>query len=64
MNDPTKWNTPDFGSFDVGDPALAKEIEKRWNAYPGIVALLKTACDYGLKRDAALSALRALGEEP
>jgi hypothetical protein len=40
MNDPTSWN-PDFGSFDVGDPKLAKEIEKRWNAYPGLIHALK-----------------------
>lgn len=41
MNDPTNWNpSPDFGSFDVGDAKLAKEIEKRWNAYPGLLRAL------------------------
>lgn len=41
MNDPTNWTPdPNFGSFDVGDAKLAKEIEKRWHAYPALIEAL------------------------
>lgn len=43
MNDPTNWNVdPSIKSIEVENPAMAKEMAKRWNAFPGLVyALLR-----------------------
>lgn len=41
MNDPTNWNIdPSIKSIEVSDPAMAKEMAKRWNAYPGLIRAL------------------------
>lgn len=41
MNDPSNWNIdPSIKSIEVEDPAMAKEMAKRWNAYPGLIKAL------------------------
>lgn len=34
---------PEMNSFEVGDPALAKEIAKRWNTHHDLIAMLREA---------------------
>lgn len=42
MNDPTNWNVdPSIKIIEGIDSKLGKEMEKRWNAYPGLVGLLR-----------------------
>lgn len=46
MNDPTNWNIdPSIRSIEVENPAMAKEMAKRWNAYPGLVSALRRLVD-------------------
>lgn len=66
MNDPKNWNAVEWGSFDVGSPVFAKEIEKRWNAYPGLVAAMRKIAKPALggkqQQYMAQAILRKLGE--
>jgi hypothetical protein len=44
MNDPTNWDVdPSIKSIEVENPEMAREMAKRWNAYPGLIGALK-AC--------------------
>lgn len=46
MNDPTNCNPdPSIKAIEVENPALAKEMSKRWNAYPGLVEIVQAAIE-------------------
>ena len=67
MNDPTNWNIdPSIKSIEVENPAMAREMAKRWNAYPGLIAALRSIAKPALGGKAqqytAQAVLRELGE--
>jgi hypothetical protein len=42
VNDPTNWNVdPAVKVIEGVDPALAKEMERRWNAHEGLMRALQ-----------------------
>ena len=69
MNDPTNWNVDEsIKSIEASDPATAKEMARRWNAYPGLIAALRSIAKPALggkqQQYTAQAVLRELGEKP
>lgn len=66
MNDPTNWDAETPEGIECKDNATAKEIARRWNAYPGLIACLRTIAKPALggkqQQYMAQQALRHLGE--
>lgn len=70
MNDPTNWNEDrSILSFNCNSFEEARECAKRWNAYPGLVSLVRNLIDAdrdttsGAEVSAfAIAALKDLGE--
>lgn len=62
MNDPKNWNI-DAGikSIEVTDAAMAKEMERRWNAYPGLISYIRERAKKG--SPVCKKMLKKLGEE-
>lgn len=72
-NDPTNWNVDNrsIQSFNCKTFEEAKEVAKRWNAYPGLVFALRNLIDADRntkaeyeKVDWAVAVLKDLGEAP
>jgi hypothetical protein len=68
VNDPTNWNIdPSIKSIEVENPEMAKEMARRWNAYPGMVAVLRRIATPSLggklQQYQAQQALHELGEK-
>lgn len=67
VNDPLEWRTDGAGlvaTFE--DQAVAKEAARRWNAYPGLIEVLRKIATPALggkqQQYMAQAALKELGE--
>lgn len=66
MDDPTNFNAEMPEGIECKDNAMAKEMAKRWNAYPGLIACLRSIAKPALggkqQQYMAQLALKHLGE--